>query len=36
MNYRHFLNTTRIACVIPENKPADEDLFGLFWKKYGK
>ncbi len=36
MNYRHFLNTTRIARVIPENKPADEDLFGPFWKKYGK
>ena len=36
MNYRHFLNTTRIARVIPENRPADEDLFGPFWKKYGK
>ena len=36
MNYRHFLNTTRIARVIPENIPADEALFGSFWKKYGK
>mgnify|MGYP001340638264 CR=1 FL=1 len=36
MNYRHFLNTTRIARVIPENMPSDEDLFGPFWKKYGK
>ncbi len=36
LNYRHFMNITRIVRVIPENKPSEEDLFGPFWKKYGK
>jgi len=36
LNYRHFLNITRIVRIIPENKPSEEDLFGRFWKKYGK
>ena len=36
LNYRHFMNVTRIVRTIPEVKPAPEDLFGAFWKKYGK
>ena len=36
LNYRHFMNITRIVRVIPEDKPSAEDLFGPFWKKYGK
>jgi sulfoacetaldehyde dehydrogenase len=36
LNYRHFINVTRIVTTIPENKPSEEDLFGAFWKKYGK
>jgi len=36
LNYRHFMNVTRIVRTIPENKPEPEDLFGPFWKKYGK
>jgi len=36
LNYKHFLNITRIVRTIPENKPSEEDLFGPFWKKYGK
>jgi len=36
LNYRHFINVTRLVTTIPENKPAEEDLFGPFWKKYGK
>ncbi|HSF21721.1 MAG TPA: sulfoacetaldehyde dehydrogenase, partial [Burkholderiales bacterium] len=36
LNYRHFMNITRIIRTIPENKPAVEDLFGAYWKKYGK
>jgi len=36
VNYRHFMNITRIVTTIPENKPSEEDLFGPFWKKYGK
>jgi sulfoacetaldehyde dehydrogenase len=36
LNYRHFMNVTRIVRTIPEVKPAPEDLFGPYWKKYGK
>ena len=36
LNYKHFMNITRIVRTIPENKPSEEDLFGPFWKKYGK
>jgi sulfoacetaldehyde dehydrogenase len=36
LHYKHFMNVTRIVRVIPENKPSEEDLFGSFWKKYGK
>ncbi len=36
LHYKHFLNITRIVRTIPENKPSEEDVFGPFWKKYGK
>jgi sulfoacetaldehyde dehydrogenase len=36
LNYRHFMNVTRIVRTIPEVKPTPEDLFGAFWDKYGK
>jgi len=36
LNYKHFMNITRIVRTIPENKPSEEDLFGPYWKKYGK
>ena len=36
LNYRHFLNITRIVRTIPERRPAEEDVFGPYWKKYGK
>jgi sulfoacetaldehyde dehydrogenase len=36
LNYRHFMNITRIVTTIPENKPSEQDLFGAFWKKFGK
>jgi sulfoacetaldehyde dehydrogenase len=36
LNYRHFMNITRIVRTIPEDMPAEEDLFGPYWKKYGK
>ena len=35
LNYRHFLNITRIARVIRENEPSEEDLFGSYRAKYG-
>lgn len=36
LNYRHFMNITRIVRVIPPREPTLEDIFGAFWKKYGK
>jgi sulfoacetaldehyde dehydrogenase len=36
LNYKHFMNITRIVRAIPEDRPSEEDLFGPFWKKYGK
>ena len=35
LNYRHFLNITRIARVIPKNEPSEEDLFGSYRAQYG-
>jgi sulfoacetaldehyde dehydrogenase len=34
MNYRHFLNTTRIARTIPSNEPGEADIFADYWDKY--
>lgn len=36
LNYRHFMNITRIVRTIPERKPSEEELFASYWKKYGK
>jgi len=36
LNYRHFMNVTRIVRPIPEKKPSEPEIFGAFWKKYGK
>jgi sulfoacetaldehyde dehydrogenase len=36
LNYRHFLNITHLVTAIPEDKPSEEDLFGAYWKKYGR
>lgn len=36
LNYKHFMNITRIVRTIPENKPSEAEIFGAFWKKYGK
>lgn len=35
MNYRHYLNTTRIARTIPTNEPSTADIFTDFWQKHG-
>jgi sulfoacetaldehyde dehydrogenase len=34
LNYRHFLNTTRIVRTIPAREPSVDDLFGAYRKKY--
>ena len=36
LNYRHFLNITHLAVPIPEDRPAEEALFGAYWEKFGK
>ncbi len=36
LNYRHFINITHLTTVIPEDKPAEESLFGAYWEKHGK
>ena len=36
LNYRHFLNITHLAVPIPEDRPAEEALFGAHWEKFGK
>jgi len=36
MHWRHFLNITRIARVIPEKVPGEEDIFGAYHSRYGR
>ena len=36
MTYRHFLNITRIARPIPERVPSEDEIFGPYFKKYGR
>jgi len=35
MNYRHYLNTTRIVRQIKPQKPALAEVFGEYWQAYG-
>lgn len=35
LNYRHFLNITRVVQTIPEDKPSEAELFGPYWQQYG-
>ena len=36
LNWEHFVNRVNVVRVIPENKPALEDIFGDYWESYGK
>lgn len=36
MNYTHYMNVTRIARPIPERMPSDDDIFGAYFKRYGR
>ncbi len=36
LNYRHFINITHLVTTIPERKPAEEELFGAYWTRYGR
>ena len=35
LNYRHFMNVTRIVRPIAPREPRVEDLFGRYWSKHG-
>ncbi|HXF65742.1 MAG TPA: aldehyde dehydrogenase family protein [Burkholderiales bacterium] len=35
LNYRHFMNVTRIVRVIPPREPTLEEIFGAYRKKHG-
>jgi len=35
MNYRHYINTTRISTSIKPDQPELDEIFGDYWKKYG-
>lgn len=36
MNYRHYLNITRISRPITETVPGEDEIFGSYFKRYGK
>jgi sulfoacetaldehyde dehydrogenase len=36
MNFRHYLNITRISRPIPERMPSEQDIFGGYFEKYGR
>ena len=36
MNYRHYLNITRISRPIPERVPSEREIFEAFFDKYGQ
>ena len=35
LNYRHFINLTHLSTTIPEDRPAEEALFGDHWRRHG-
>jgi sulfoacetaldehyde dehydrogenase len=35
LNYRHFMNITRIVRPIPPREPTLDDVFGSYWRKHG-
>jgi sulfoacetaldehyde dehydrogenase len=36
MNYRHYLNITRVSVPIAEEVPSEEEIFGTFFARYGR
>ena len=34
LNYKHYLNTTKIVKTIQSNEPSEKDIFSSYWKKY--
>jgi sulfoacetaldehyde dehydrogenase len=36
LNYMNFLNITHLVTTIAEDRPSEDELFGAYWKKFGK
>jgi sulfoacetaldehyde dehydrogenase len=36
MNFRHYLNITRVSRPIPEVVPSEEQIFGAFFARHGR
>ena len=36
LNYRHFLNIVSVVHPVTPVEPSEEEIFGDFWKKYGR
>ncbi len=36
MNYRHYLNTTRVSAPITEVVPSNDDIFGAYFARFGQ
>jgi sulfoacetaldehyde dehydrogenase len=36
MNYRHYLNITRVARPIPERMPTEDEVLGSYFAKHGR
>ena len=36
MNYRHFLNITRVSQPIAEKVPSEQDIFGAYFARHGR
>lgn len=36
LNWKNFVNITHVVTTIPEDKPSEEELFGLYWARHGK
>lgn len=36
IHWKHFINVTWLAMPIELNRPKDEDIFGDYWKRFGK
>lgn len=36
LNWRNFVNITHLVTTIPEDKPAENELFGAYWEKWGR
>ena len=34
LNYKHYLNTTKVVKTIKNNEPSEKDIFSSYWKKY--